>query len=371
MQILLVEDTLGDAMSIRRALADSKFGHFEVTHVRRLAEATQKIAAGMFAAVLLDLNLPDSAGLATLEELRAHVVHIPIVVLTGLSDEELAVQAVQKGAQDYLVKGKVSPEVIGRTVRYVIERARAEQAARALEADVAHLLRVNTMGQMASGLAHELNQPLSAIMNYASICLAQLDAGDRRQNTARTAVEELMNETRRAAAIIARMRGFVRRGQPRTMTIDLNQLASESLKILGFELQRREVRPKARLAPGALMVLADPIQIEQVMVNLVYNAMDAMDDLPTERRELCIESSPDDEGRFAQVSVVDSGSGVSPENLARLYEPFFTTKETGMGMGLNISRSIIESFGGRLVAAANPRRGMRFTFTVPMARAVA
>jgi C4-dicarboxylate-specific signal transduction histidine kinase len=366
MLILLVEDNAADAASIRRALSDSTFGRFEVTVAKRLEEAMQKIAAAAFAAVLLDLNLPDSAGLETLEHLRRQVLHVPIVVLTGLADEELAVAAVQKGAQDYLVKGRAAPETIGRAVRYVIERAATDRDARALQADVAHLLRVSTMGQMASGLAHELNQPLAAIMNYASTSLAHLGAENPKNKLARQAVEELMNETRRAGAIISQMRRFVHRGEPRRVPIDLNLLVGESVKMVGFELQRHEVRPKISLCPGLPRTAADPIQIEQVMVNLIYNAVEAMDHLPPEQKSLRVKTGLTGDCRSVEASVTDTGKGISAKNLARLFEPFFTTKETGMGMGLNISRSIVESFSGRLSASPNPLGGMRFTFTLPI-----
>ncbi|HEX4123868.1 MAG TPA: ATP-binding protein [Tepidisphaeraceae bacterium] len=366
MPILLVEDSVADAATIRRALSDSTFGRFEVTVAKRLEEAAQNLAAATYAAVLLDLNLPDSAGLETLEHLRRLVPHVPVVVLTGLADEELAVAAVQKGAQDYLVKGRSAPEVIGRAVRYVIERAATDRNARALEADVAHLLRVSTMGQMASGLAHELNQPLAAIMNYASTCLAQLGSENRQNRIARQAIEELMNETRRAGSIISQMRRFVHRGEPRRMPIDLNLLVCESVKMVGFELQRHEVRPKISLCPGLPRTAADPIQIEQVMVNLIYNAVEAMDHLSANQKTLRIKTGLTDDCRSVEVSVSDTGKGISEKNLTRLFEPFFTTKETGMGMGLNISRSIVESFAGRLSASANPLGGMRFTFTLPI-----
>ena len=234
------------------------------------------------------------------------------------------------------------------------------------ESELAHLSRVATMGQMASGLAHELNQPLAAILNYASVCLEQLESQMASRATALTAIQAVMNETRRAGAIISRMRSFVRKQQPQSVLLDINELVRESVRMMEFELRHQRIRPHIELAANLPQVLGDAVQIEQVLVNLVFNALEAMGESMSPRNGLTIETTLHDEGRTVQVCIIDTGSGISPENMARLFEPFFTTKAKGLGMGLNICRSIIESHGGRLTAAPNPEQGMRFCFTVPV-----
>jgi two-component system sensor kinase FixL len=246
----------------------------------------------------------------------------------------------------------------------ISERKEAEQKNRQREADLAHLARVGSMGNIAAGLAHELSQPLAAIMNYTGVCL----------NVARTtpspnpqfliALEEVMNETRRAGAIISRLRAFVSKQAPRRDKVDLNELIRKSISLLGFELRRAAPEVDLRLATDPVFVLADEIQIEQVMVNLIVNAIQAMTDKPQPQRQLVIQAEKLP-GNFAQISVTDSGKGMSAQELARLFEPFFTTKQNGLGMGLNISRSIVTSHGGCLTASLNPACGMRFEFTLP------
>ena len=365
-KILLVEDNPADALLLQRELAETCFGRFSVTHVNRLQQALFELQEQRFDAVLLDLGLPDSQGLATLERIHKQTQReVPIVVLTGLADEAVGVRALQNGAEDFLIKGGSTDSMHARAVRYAIQRKAAEKTARAHEAELAHLSRVSTMGQMASGLAHELNQPLAAILNYASVCLAQIESQPGSPATALTAIQEVMNETRRAGTIISRMRSFVRKQQPQTVPLDMNELVRESVRMMEFELRHQQVRPRLELAPDLPKALGDAVQIEQVLVNLVFNALEAMGDAGSSRKGLTVRTASNDQGRSVRVCVVDTGPGMSPDDLGRLFEPFFTTKPKGMGMGLNISRSIIESLGGRLLAARNPDSGMQFCFTVP------
>ena len=222
------------------------------------------------------------------------------------------------------------------------------------------------MGQMASGLAHELNQPLGAILNYAGVGLAQAKSSNGASTKLVAALQEIMSETRRAGEIISRMREFVRKQQPNAQPIDLSHLVTQSLRLLQFELRRHEVRTKLELASGLPPVMADAIQIEQVLVNLISNAMEAMDGQEPQSRLLEIRTTLWRDSKQAAVIVSDSGAGISPADAARLFDAFFTTKPNGLGMGLNISRSIIECHGGRLTASANAQRGMRFSFTLPV-----
>jgi C4-dicarboxylate-specific signal transduction histidine kinase len=370
LQVLMVEDDKAQAVLVRAVLAQSTYGRFSLTTVQRLDEALDRLEQQPFDVVLLDLGLPDSRGLETLERIRRQTREMPIVIMTGLSDETTAVSALQKGAQEYLVKGEVSGSIIARAIRYSIERKHAEESARIHEAELAHLSRISTMGQMASGLAHELNQPLSAILNYASVCLEHAESGNGSRETMVTALREVMSETRRAGAIISRLRSFVRKQQPPSVLVDLNAVVDESINLLDFELRHRGIRPKLRFAENLPKVLADTIQIEQVLVNLIFNALETMSENNAKGNGLIVQTALSSDAQHVEVCVIDNGAGVLPENLARLFEPFFTTKSRGLGMGLNISRSIIEAHGGRLAAAANPGGGMRFCFTIPVGEGV-
>jgi PAS domain S-box-containing protein len=257
------------------------------------------------------------------------------------------------------------------TVVDITQRKLDEEEARAREAELAHFDRIHMMGQMASGLAHELNQPLGAILNYASVCLEPVESNTGLRETSVVAIREIMNETRRAGAIISRMRAFVRKQKPRSAPLEINALVKEAINILEFELRRQTIVPGLQLACGLPKVQADSVQIEQVLVNLIYNALEAMAEAGREEgNELKIQTALSKDGRLVEISVTDNGPGVSPGEMERLFEPFFTTKSLGLGMGLNISRSIVESHGGLLTAASNPGGGMRFSFSLPIVEGV-
>jgi len=269
-------------------------------------------------------------------------------------------------------RGRVFNDDQGRPARMVgtivdiSVRKAAEESARAREAEMAHLSRVVTMGHMACGLAHELSQPLGAILNYATACLGFIETKMGAPPSALKAIREVLNEANRAAAIISHMRSFVRKQPPNRVPLDMNGLVRGSLRMVEFELQHRQVRPRLQLADNLPKVLGDAVQIEQVLINLLLNALEAVGDSISPANGLTVSAALHEQGQSVEVSIIDTGPGVSPENMGRLFEPFFTTKLKGLGMGLNICRSIIESQGGRLCAARNPERGMRFSFTVPV-----
>jgi C4-dicarboxylate-specific signal transduction histidine kinase len=212
-----------------------------------------------------------------------------------------------------------------------------------------------------------LNQPLGAILNYAGACLEQAESRRELPPSMLTALREIMNESRRAGAIISRLRSFVRKQSPRGVPLDVNELVEESINLLGFELHHQGIRPRLLLTEPLPKVVADPIHIEQVLVNLMYNALEAMEESGKSGSGVTVQTALAP-GGAVEVSIIDNGPGVAPDRMPRLFEAFFTTKPKGLGMGLNISRTIIESHGGRLEAAANPGGGMKFSFTLPLAR---
>jgi C4-dicarboxylate-specific signal transduction histidine kinase len=368
-QILLVEDNAGDAELLKRELTASPFGPFSITHVRRLTEALTKLRKKRHHAVLLDLRLPDSHGLKTLREIqKAKPREVPVLIVTGLEDDKLLIKALQEGADDFLIKGVPRDNLRARSVRYAIDRKAAEQSARSREAQMAHLSRISTSGQLASGLAHELCQPLASILNYAKVCLQYIESHKGSPENALTAIQSVVSETGRAGAVVSSMRSFVRKQQPKSVSLDLNTVVRESVGMMDFELRHRHLRPRLLLAADLPSVSGDAVRIEQVLVNLLLNGAQAMDEAPSPRDSLTVKTALDDGGHSVRVSVIDTGPGISAQDLGRLFEPFFTTKPKGLGIGLSICRSIIESQGGYLTAAPNPERGMRFSFTVPVAR---
>jgi PAS domain S-box-containing protein len=254
-------------------------------------------------------------------------------------------------------------QMLGAVVNITARKA-AEIAAKQREAELAHLARVVTMGQMASGLAHELTQPLGAILNYAGACMVQLEGRSEIPPGIAASIGEVITETRRAGAICSRMRLFVRKQLPNCVALDINKLVADSVKMMEWELRTRKIQAQMELSEPLPMVCGDSVQIQQVLVNLILNGAEAMTGKTPAKLRVSTAISGD--ARKVEICVTDSGKGMTPENYNRLFEPFFTTKPNGLGMGLSICRSLVEDMGGRLLASMNTDQGMRFCFTIPI-----
>jgi two-component system, LuxR family, sensor kinase FixL len=248
-------------------------------------------------------------------------------------------------------------------VRDLSERQHTESRFQELQSELVQMSRLTAMGEMASALAHELNQPLSAIANYLKGCRRMLS---RRPDEASNKVSEALNaaaeQALRAGDIIRRLRDFVSRGETEKRVERVAKLIEEASAIALVGATERGIRVSFEIDPHAELVLADRVQIQQVLVNLMRNAMEAMDG--SERRELFISTSRTDED-MVSMSVADTGPGLSAAVRAQLFQPFFTTKHDGMGIGLSISRTIIEAHGGEIQAEPNPVGGAVFRFTLP------
>jgi C4-dicarboxylate-specific signal transduction histidine kinase len=227
------------------------------------------------------------------------------------------------------------------------------------------MARLNMMGEMAASLAHELNQPLHAMKNYAYGSICRLRKTPERDPELVAALEQISEEANRAAAIVRRVRVFVQKREPQVAALSLNRLVEEIVLLSRAELEQHQGRVDLELSENLPMVQGDPIQIEQVLMNLVHNGLDAMDETPADKRLLGIKTARQGENAI-QVDVCDCGKGIAAADLEQIFEPFFTTKPEGMGMGLAISRSIIQSHGGRLWATVNEVQGCTFHFTLPV-----
>jgi two-component system, LuxR family, sensor kinase FixL len=261
-----------------------------------------------------------------------------------------------------------SDQVTGAAVfaREITELKHAERQAREHRTQLAHVLRLSTMGEMASGLAHEINQPLGAIVNYARGCERRLRAGSVDQSELRDAVHEIAREALRAGEIIRRLRDLVRKDSPRQETADVNQLVREAVAIIEPEARHAGIALRLEAALDLPRVACDSIQIEQVILNLLLNGVDALEAAGNGKRTLAVETAISI-GGAVEVAVSDTGIGL-PAPPADVFAPFFSTKAAGLGMGLSISRSIIEAHGGRLWATSNCECGSTFRFTLPLAK---
>jgi two-component system sensor kinase FixL len=247
-------------------------------------------------------------------------------------------------------------------VRDLTERQANEFRLHEVQAELLHISRLSTMGEMASTLAHELNQPLAAIANYLQGSKRLLNnSNEECAPLIREALDKAAEQAVRAGEVIRRLRDFVSRGETERRIESINKLVEEASALALVGAKERSVRVSYELDPSVDLVLVDKVQIQQVLLNLLRNALEAMEN--SERRELVIATKPAVDGLIA-VSVADTGAGITPDMAPRLFQPFATTKRQGMGIGLSISRTIIESHGGHIAAQPNPGGGTLFRFTV-------
>ena len=255
-------------------------------------------------------------------------------------------------------------------IRDISERKQAEDQLRASErnlqmtqAELARVSRLTTMGELAASIAHEVNQPLTAVINNGSACLRLLANNNLEPEVLRRALEGIIADGTRASTVLARIRAFIKKEPAEKSELDINEVIQEVLVLAGRELYENQVLPDHQLKTDLPSVLADRVQLQQVLLNLIMNGIEAMAAVTDRPRLLGVQSRIDESGDVL-VAVSDSGTGFGLE-LDRVFNPFFTTKANGMGMGLSISRSLVESHGGRLWAAPNSPHGAVFSFTLP------
>jgi two-component system sensor kinase FixL len=247
-------------------------------------------------------------------------------------------------------------------IRDLTERQQTEARLQELQSELVHISRLTAMGEMASTLAHELNQPLSAIANYLKGSRRLLEGvSDEKSVAMRDALEKAADQAMRAGQIIRRLRDFVSRGESEQRVESITKLVEEASALALVGVKDRGIRVQFKFSPNVDRVLADRVQVQQVLLNLLLNAMDAMENSP--KRDLVVSITPEGDEQV-KISVADSGSGIAPEVAEQLFQPFVTTKRQGMGIGLSISRAIVEAHNGRIWVEPNPSGGTIFNFTL-------
>ena len=311
----------------------------------------------------------------TTREVRAAWASQLLAVAEGRrSVEEVVVTTLRNETIHALVAIVLPPESSGFesvlvTVVDLSERKRAEEALSQAQAALTHVTRVSTVGEVSASIAHELNQPLGAIANNANASLGLLASAKPKLDELRGALGDIVSDAERASAIIERVRGMARRSAPERIPVRLSDLVQEVVGLAAAESATRRVAIRTDVPNDLPLVLGDRVQLQQVLLNLVLNAMDSMSGIDEAKRslEICGRSDQLDGDPAARVSVQDRGIGLRPEQADQLFEPFYTTKTHGMGLGLAISRSIVEAHRGRLWAEANPGPGATFSFALPVA----
>jgi PAS domain S-box-containing protein len=252
------------------------------------------------------------------------------------------------------------------TIMDVTAAKSAEAQLQEAKAELAHVTRVTTLGELSASIAHEMGQPLASIVTDGEASLRWLDRPQPDLDEVRACVKRMIGDGRRAAEIVQRVRSLARRAAPQKTQLEINDVVRDVVSLINREVSDHRVALRLELASGLPPLLGDRVQLQQVLMNLVINGMQAMDDVGDRPRELLIESSQDGQGQLV-VAVRDTGMGIDADNAGRVFAPFFTTKLQGMGMGLPICRSIIEAHGGEISASNNATHGATFRFSLPSA----
>lgn len=470
-KVLLVEDNPLDVRLLKEALVDSKTADFDLVHVDRLEHALKRLGDGGIDLVLLDLSLPDSQGLATATKVREAFPNVPLVVLTGLDDEFMAVRALQEGAQDYVAKGQISNGLLVRSLRYAYERSRilteleqrrleiqareenfrnvittnldaivivdqrgivrfvnpagealfnrradefvnkpfgypvplgevteieisqgcarpsvaemrvveidweGEEAYLASLRDVTEQKRIQerlretsqlvAVGELAAGVAHELNNPLTAVLGFAQLVMKRELPDGVAQD-----VEKIYSEAQRAAKIVHNLLSFARRHEPEKRCVNIRDILDLTLNLRAYDLNVNNIEVKTHYDPELPSLMADEHQLVQVFLNIVTNAEQAMRDiagggaLTVEARKV---------GDKVQVSFADDGPGIPAEYLSRVFDPFFTTKEVGKGTGLGLSMcyGMVRAHDGEIWAESVEGEGSIIYIELPVTECIA
>jgi PAS domain S-box-containing protein len=329
-------------------------------------------------------GLPPQARILTLAQLpdlihpddQQSMVHAVAEALRGGRRYDVEYRVVRPNGEVRLVhsQGDVLRDESGRprrmfgSVQDITERQRAEEALHQAQTALAHVTRVATLGELSASIAHEVNQPLAGVVTNGQACLRWLAREVPDLAEARAAVERIIRDGQRASEVIQRIRALATKTDPHKVPLDLNDVIHEVVLLVHREVLGHRVALRTDLAAALPPVLGDRVQLQQVLINLVINGIEAMAPVTDRPRQLLIRSHQPDADQVL-VAVQDSGIGIDPADVDRLFNAFFTTKPSGMGMGLSISRSIIEAHGGRLWASRNVGPGATVQFTLPLPRA--
>jgi len=372
MHVLLIEDNEDDAYLFREMLLEKPEAGIQLEWVDRLSRGLTQLAQGKSDLVLLDLSLPDSQGLETFDRVQSCAQDVPIVVLTGLDDESMANQAVRRGAQDYLVKGRLDSYLLVRAARYAVERKLAERALRESEAKLRQSQKMEGIGQLAGGIAHDFNNLLTVINSYSDMLLGEVGFD---HPFVRNGLDQIKEAGHRAASLTRQLLAFTRQQVLEPKILDLNESVSTMAKLL-----RRLIGEDIALVlcphPALGRVNIDPGQVEQIIMNLAVNARDAMpgggqltiETMNVELDGIDAHQPPSVEpGSYVMLKVSDTGCGMDADTQTRMFEPFFTTKGPGKGTGLGLATvyGIVKQSGGNIVVASDLGKGTTFNIYLP------
>lgn len=407
-RILVVEDSEGDATIVRKRLKATANFCFEDVYAETLSAAKTYLLEEHFQVVLLDLNLPDSWGLETLEAIQLASPAVAVVVLTGNDNEEQGITALSHGAQDYLNKASILTGNLPRSIHYAWQRQRidaqlkqandilrlkseeleatnrelaeanahrqqAEAEIRKHRDEISRLNQLHSLNELASSIAHQIRQPLQAILAYARSCGIRLQKTPDDREAIELQLEKIASESQRAGQIVTQFTEYAAQPEPKHTTVEVSDLLNRCLDSIESRADEMGVQLKTIFEPRRIEAHVDATQIEQAMSCLLDNALQAFDakdssDQLKERREVVL--SLEQINDHVRVIVRDTGKGTQLLNLEEMFEPFFSDKAESIGLGLSISRKIANQHGGSLAVTRNEGPGLSFQLLFPVANAV-
>ncbi len=412
-KVLLIEDSHFATKHTQKMLEEAKSDQFDVELecVSRLSEGLEYLDEKRTDIVLLDLMLPDSVGLDALLRIHAQEPKTPVVLMSGLEEEALAIQAVKKGAQDYLVKGRVNSDLLKRSILYAIERKRSEEELKKYRDHLEKLVeerttklketnvkmrkeiterekvsedlrkaysqlekqslflvqseKLSAIGTLVAGIAHELNNPMMGILNYAQYCIKNNSENDRIQPV----LQDIERETRHCINIVNNLLTFSHMGERESEEYQkqsLNVPLERVLKLLSYRIEKMGVSLRRHFDENTPAIWMKTSSIQEVILNLITNALDALEE--SKEKEITIDVHREDE--CVQISIADKGCGIAHENLQKIFDPFFTTKPIGKGtgLGLSFSQSIIMAHGGEITGESESGSGTKLRVLLPIER---
>lgn len=374
-RILLIEDTMEDARLIQEALVaeQGSAAAFQLTHAIALEPGLRHLANNETDVVLLDLNLPDSVGLGSVVRVRERSPGVPILVLTASDDTAIAVEAVKRGAEDYLVKGHVQvyPNLLSRAIRYALERQRVEVERERLQGQLLQSQKMEIIGRFAGGIAHDFNNFLQAILGFAWLIRARFQKSPELMAD----LQEIVHAAESASEMVHQLLAFSRRKPLQPKVLDMNAAVRGMARLLQ-QFAGPSIRVDVELSSEPLAVKCDPTGLEQILMNLCANARDSMPQggtLTVSTRRVEADAAFRDihpaakAGVYAGLSVRDTGTGMEPAVAAHVFEPFFTTKQTGKGTGLGLAvvYGLVQQHEGLVHIETAPGQGTTFHLFFP------
>ncbi len=373
-RVLLVEDNPGDSDYIREILQGESGDAFDVRDVPRLSEATYATRSENYDVVLLDLGLPDSVGLDTLRTMRTEASDVPIVVVTGNTQAQVGLEAIQAGAQDFVVKGQMTGAYLAKVLSFARERHEISRRLQESEDQLHQSQKMEALGQLAGGIAHDFNNLLTAILGYSDLLLGTAEASDA---FVQQGLGEIKHAAERAASLTQQILSFSRRQTMRTRVISLNQVLV-GVEPLLLRTLGEDIDLVAMYDSQDILVDVDLHLFEQVLLNLALNARDAMRPggrltIETGHLDLdevyCCDHHDVLPGRYAMLAVSDTGCGMDERTISHVFEPFFTTKPPGRGTGLGLATvyGIVKQSGGSISVYSEVGAGTCFKIYLPIA----